>query len=187
MMSSSNGTIFRVTGLVWGESTVYRQISITKAIHVELWCFLWATPEQTVEQIIRTLVIWDAIALLMTSQYWRRTLMHHLNALHTHSSFTPIGEILGSIVNNLGKFDPWYNATQPYELLHVVNSSQFVAFIWWRWAVVGAVSWLLGNHNWLLGILWWNWACNKYCYCNLFFIFVRYKVQFALYVQLIWC
>ena len=32
----------------------------------ELWCFLWSAPEQTVEQIIETPVILDAIALIMT-------------------------------------------------------------------------------------------------------------------------
>ena len=30
-------------------------------------CFLWSAPEQTVEQTIRTPVIWDAIAFIMTS------------------------------------------------------------------------------------------------------------------------
>ena len=28
---------------------------------------LWSTPEQTAEQTIKTLVIWDAVALIMTS------------------------------------------------------------------------------------------------------------------------
>ena len=32
------------------------------------WSFLWSVPEQTVEQAIETQVIWDAIALIMTSQ-----------------------------------------------------------------------------------------------------------------------
>ena len=32
-----------------------------------VWCFLWSAPEQTVEQNIETPVIWDAIALIMTS------------------------------------------------------------------------------------------------------------------------
>ena len=34
----------------------------------DLWCFLWSVPEQTIEQTIETLVIWDAIMLIMTSQ-----------------------------------------------------------------------------------------------------------------------
>ena len=33
----------------------------------ELLCFLWSAPEPTIEQTIETLVIWDAIALIMTS------------------------------------------------------------------------------------------------------------------------
>ena len=31
------------------------------------WCFLWSAPEQSVKQIIDTQVVWDAIALIMTS------------------------------------------------------------------------------------------------------------------------
>ena len=41
MMSSSNGTIFRVIGPLWGESTGHWWIPITKASDAELWCFLW--------------------------------------------------------------------------------------------------------------------------------------------------
>ena len=32
-----------------------------------VWCFLWSAPEQTVEQKIETPVIWDTIAVIMTS------------------------------------------------------------------------------------------------------------------------
>ena len=39
----------------------------TKASDVELWCFLWSALEQTVKQTIARLVIWDAIAPIMTS------------------------------------------------------------------------------------------------------------------------
>ena len=42
-------------------------IPLTKASDTERWCFLWSTPEQTAEQTIETPVIWDAIALIMTS------------------------------------------------------------------------------------------------------------------------
>ena len=41
--------------------------SLTKASDTELRCFLCCAPEQTVEQTIDTPVIWDAIALIMTS------------------------------------------------------------------------------------------------------------------------
>ena len=67
MMTSLNGSIFRVTGLFCGEFTGHRRIPCTKASDAELWCFIWSAPETTVEQIVETLVIWDAIALIMTS------------------------------------------------------------------------------------------------------------------------
>ena len=70
MIMSSNGNIFHVTGRLWGDLTDHRWIPITKANDAELWCFLWSAPEQTVEQTIETLVIWDAIALIMMSLQW---------------------------------------------------------------------------------------------------------------------
>ena len=39
MMTSSNGNIFRVTGLLWGEFTGHRWIPATKVSNAELWCF----------------------------------------------------------------------------------------------------------------------------------------------------
>ena len=39
-------------------------------ITAAIWCYLWSTPEPTVEQTMGTLVIWDAIALIMTSLLW---------------------------------------------------------------------------------------------------------------------
>ena len=49
MMTSSNGSIFRVTGPLWREFTGHRWIPITKASDAELWCFLWPAPEQTIK------------------------------------------------------------------------------------------------------------------------------------------
>ena len=46
---------------------IHRWIPLTKASDVELWCFLWYAPEHTVKQIIETLVIWEVIALIMSS------------------------------------------------------------------------------------------------------------------------
>ena len=66
IMMSSNGNIFCVTGPLWGETTSDWWIPLTKAIDAEHWCFLWSALEQTVEQTIETLVIWD-IALIMKS------------------------------------------------------------------------------------------------------------------------
>ena len=60
MATSSKGNIFRVTGPLWGESTGDWLITLTKASDVELWCFLWSAPEQTVEQTFEMPVIWDA-------------------------------------------------------------------------------------------------------------------------------
>ena len=56
MMTSSNRIIFCVTGPVWGEFTGHRWIPSKMASDVELWCFLWSAPEQTVEWIIKTSV-----------------------------------------------------------------------------------------------------------------------------------
>ena len=67
IMTSSNGNIFRVTGPLCGEFTGHRWIPLTKASKVVLWCFLWSAPEQMVEQTRETLVIWNAIVLIMTS------------------------------------------------------------------------------------------------------------------------
>ena len=67
MMTSSNGNIFRVTGPLWEDFAGHRWIPLIKASGAELWCFLWSTLEQAVEQTIETLVIWDAIELIMTS------------------------------------------------------------------------------------------------------------------------
>ena len=67
MMTSSNGKIFHVTGLLWGESTGHQWIPPTKSSDAELWCFLWSVSEQTVQQTIETPVIWDVIMLIMMS------------------------------------------------------------------------------------------------------------------------
>ena len=61
VMTSSNESIFRVIGPLWGEPTGHSD--------TELWCFLWFTPEQTVEQAIEMLGSWDAIALIVASLY----------------------------------------------------------------------------------------------------------------------
>ena len=49
MMTSSNGSNFRVTGPLCGEFTGLRWNPRTKASDAELWCFLWSAPEWTVE------------------------------------------------------------------------------------------------------------------------------------------
>ena len=67
MMTSANGTIFRVAGPLCGESTRHRWIPLTKASNAELWCFLWSAPEQTAEQTVDMRMIRDAMSLIMTS------------------------------------------------------------------------------------------------------------------------
>ena len=42
IMTSSNGTIFRVTGTLWGEFTAHRWLPLAKASDAELWWFfIW--------------------------------------------------------------------------------------------------------------------------------------------------
>ena len=45
MMTSSDGTIFRVTGPFCGEFTGHRLIPRTKANDAEFLCLLWSAPE----------------------------------------------------------------------------------------------------------------------------------------------
>ena len=45
MMTSPNGLILRVTGLLCGEFTGPRWIPRTEASDAELWCFLWSASE----------------------------------------------------------------------------------------------------------------------------------------------
>ena len=67
MMKSSNGNIFRVTGLLWGLFNGHRWIPLTEASDAELWCFLCFAPEHTTAQTTEASVIWDATALIPTS------------------------------------------------------------------------------------------------------------------------
>ena len=67
MMTPSNGNIFRFTDPLWGGSIGHRWIPLSQASNAELCCFLWSAPEQTAEQTIGMLVIWDAMAFIITS------------------------------------------------------------------------------------------------------------------------
>ena len=49
------------------ESTGHRRTPLIKTNDPEYWCFLWSAPEQTVEQTIKSSVIWNAIALTIAS------------------------------------------------------------------------------------------------------------------------
>ena len=45
-------------------------VPLTKVSDTDPLCLLWSAPEQTVQQTIEALVIWNAIALIMTSLWW---------------------------------------------------------------------------------------------------------------------
>ena len=64
MMTSSNGNLFRVTGPLCREFTGHRWNPLTKASDAELSCFLWSTPELTVE---------------LTREWWSKTSLHPLS------------------------------------------------------------------------------------------------------------
>ena len=49
MMTSSNGNIFHITGLLRREFTGQWWIPHTKASDAELWCFVWSAREYTIE------------------------------------------------------------------------------------------------------------------------------------------
>ena len=44
-------------------------IPLTKTSDAELWCFLWCTPRQMVEQTIEIMVIWDGLSLVVTVMF----------------------------------------------------------------------------------------------------------------------
>ena len=68
METSSNGNIFRVTGILrWNSPVIGEFPPHTKLSDAELSCFLWCAPGPTVEQTMETPVIWVAISLIMTS------------------------------------------------------------------------------------------------------------------------
>ena len=48
-------------------TTGHRWNTLTKASDVKFWCFLWSAPGQNVKPTIDTPVVWDAIALIITS------------------------------------------------------------------------------------------------------------------------
>ena len=98
MMTSSNGDIFGVIGLLCGEFTGPRWIPLTKASDAELWCFLWSAPEYTVVQTIVRLVIWDATVLIITSPWWSViSRFHERQAWCLNRQLTPPTSALASV------------------------------------------------------------------------------------------
>ena len=66
-MTSSNGNIFRVTGHLCGEFTGDWWIPLTKPSDTELCCFFHLRLNKRLSKPIVMLVIWNVIALIMTS------------------------------------------------------------------------------------------------------------------------
>ena len=65
--TTSNGDIFHDTSPFCRESNGCQWIPLTKVSDIKLWWFFLSAPEQTIEQTIKMLVIWDAIVLVITS------------------------------------------------------------------------------------------------------------------------
>ena len=127
VMMSSNDSIFRVTGPLWGESTGHRWIPLTKAIDAELWCFLWSTPEQTVWVNNR-----DASDLRCHNAHYDIMVMIYYN--HNNNKYmitpnfditrgipylTPVGDPWAFILYILEKGNQVYNWTPIVKCLHV--------------------------------------------------------------------
>ena len=49
IMTSSNGSIFRVTGILRGELPITGEFPSKRPVTQNFWCFIWSAPEQTVE------------------------------------------------------------------------------------------------------------------------------------------
>ena len=60
-------TFSALLALCMRKPTGHRWIPPIKTSDAELWCFLWSASDETVEQTIETPMIWDTIALIMTS------------------------------------------------------------------------------------------------------------------------
>ena len=50
MMTSSNGNLFRVTGLLYGIFTGHPWLPLTKASDAELWCFFYLSPNKRLDK-----------------------------------------------------------------------------------------------------------------------------------------
>ena len=70
MMTSSNDTFSVLLALCEGNPPVTGGFSSQRQVTGSFNVLFWPASEQTVEQTIGTPVIWDAIALIMTSLQW---------------------------------------------------------------------------------------------------------------------
>ena len=112
MMMSSHGKIFRYTGPVSGINR-HRWIPLTKASDAELWCFSLICAWKTVEQTIKTPVIWDAIALI---SIWRHCNVYEY--IMCDINIVPVVHIchFGHMIAHpiCGTIMPWWWALQIY-------------------------------------------------------------------------
>ena len=81
MMMKWLGNVFRISGLLWKESTGHRWFPLTKG---HQWWFIWCWPKRAVGNTVELPVIWDTMTLM-----W-----HHCNELWlaaglTSMSYTP--------------------------------------------------------------------------------------------------
>ena len=87
MMTPSNGSIFRVTGHLYGEFTGPRWIPCTKASDAELWCFLWSASEygwvnnREAGDLRRDCARYDVIVMCVwrCAAWWQVYLQYYLN------------------------------------------------------------------------------------------------------------
>ena len=119
MMKSSTGNIFRVSGPLCGEFTGHRWIPLTKARDVELWCVFCSAPEWTDEQTLTMLVIWDAIAPIMTSLWCRLPMATAINQN--------------------------YAIVRPYNVIELGQDWFRYWFVAWWYQ---AISWTITNTQW---------------------------------------
>ena len=148
MILSSNGNIFRVTGPLCGEFTGHRWIPLTKASDAELWC-IWSAPEQTLEQTIESLVIWDVIALIMASPWWCGDELDHFDTQSTLSrrrifQNQSLFRELRSRFTLVYAFVLWFGTSQlpPYRMIVPLIDNVHMRHRVWSWSCVHA------HRNW---------------------------------------
>ena len=121
-MTSSNGNISASLAFLCRNFTGHLWIPHTKASDAELWCFLWSAPEPTVGQTMEKPVIWDAIALTMTSLQWLP-----LNELLHAGNYIPLFhiDVITYPCPNLCAGQ----ANRPHYAIHVFVAPCFVMFV----------------------------------------------------------
>ena len=88
MMTSSNGNIFRVTGLLCGEFTGHRWIPRTKACDAELWCFDLCLNQQLSKQWRRRWFETPSRSTWRHCNAWFHSAWHTLMKKYTMASMT---------------------------------------------------------------------------------------------------